>query len=74
MNLGKTMASAAVLGMLAGVAVACGGEKPAEDPSAAAGKAACNSKDHCGASAHGSAATATTAAPSAAPAASSTAK
>jgi hypothetical protein len=70
MNFGKTMASAAVVGMLAGVAVACGGDKPAEDPSSAAGKAACNSKDHCGASAHGTAEPATTAAP----ATSSTAK
>jgi hypothetical protein len=78
MNLGKTMATAAVAGMIAGLALACGGEqKPAEDPTSTAGKAACNDKSHCGATAHAegaSTAAASAASTAAAPAASAPAK
>ena len=63
MNLGKTLATAAVAGILAGVAVACGGEqKPAEDPARSGTKASCSGKNGCSGAA-GSAAPSGTAAP-----------
>jgi hypothetical protein len=48
MNLGKVLASAAVAGMVAGVAVACGGEqKPAESPASTGSKMSCSGKNGC---------------------------
>jgi hypothetical protein len=63
MNFSSTMAAAAVAGILAGTAVACGGEqKPASDPATSGAKTLCSGKNGCGGAAM-PAATGTAAAP-----------
>jgi hypothetical protein len=62
MNLGKVLATAAVAGMVAGVAIACGGEqKPAEDPSSTGAKSSCSGKNGCSGTAATAAASGTVA-------------